>query len=149
MPKALDVLADMMCHAQFPADELEREKGVIIQEIKMYEDMPRSVCMHKWMERYYGDNSFGWSTLGPEDNIKAFTQDDFFKHKEALYTKDNLVLVIAGALPGKTDLENLIGELFATLPETKQLEEPLFPNHLPAEHEAFFDKQTQQNHLII
>lgn len=60
---ALDVLADMLVHAQFPKDELEREKGVIIQEIMMYEDMPHRLVFDKRRHRYYGDTSFGRSIL--------------------------------------------------------------------------------------
>ena len=55
--EALDVLWDMMIHAAFPKEELEREKDVIIQELKMHEDNPMSLMMKKRQERYYGDNS--------------------------------------------------------------------------------------------
>lgn len=85
----------MLVHAQFPKEELEREKGVVIQEIMMYEDMPQRQVIQKRQERYYGDNPYGWSTIGPVANIKAFSQDLLFAHKEALYTKDNLVIVVA------------------------------------------------------
>jgi len=95
VPTSLDVLADMLVHAQFPKDELEREKDVVIQEIMMYEDMPQRQVMEKRQTWYYGDNPYGWSTLGPVDNIKSFSQEYLFAHKEALYTKDNLVIVIA------------------------------------------------------
>jgi predicted Zn-dependent peptidase len=57
--EALDVLADMMMEAQFPEAELEREKGVVIQELKMYEDAPQALVNEKRAHRYFGDNSFG------------------------------------------------------------------------------------------
>jgi predicted Zn-dependent peptidase len=57
--QALDVLADMMMDAQFPEVELEREKGVVIQELKMYEDNPQSLAMDKRQHRYFGENSYG------------------------------------------------------------------------------------------
>jgi predicted Zn-dependent peptidase len=57
--QALDVLADMMMDAQFPEAELEREKGVVIQELKMYEDDPQSLAMDKRQHRYFGENSYG------------------------------------------------------------------------------------------
>lgn len=96
LTQAIDVLGDMMINPQFPHDEMEREKGVVIQEIKMYEDNPQRLVFDKWQEYFYGDNSYGWSTLGPEANIKAFTQDMLFTHKDALYTKDNIVITVAG-----------------------------------------------------
>jgi len=52
------VLADMMIHAQFPTDELEREKLVVVQEIKMYEDNPQALVSEKRNTRYTGDNPY-------------------------------------------------------------------------------------------
>jgi predicted Zn-dependent peptidase len=60
---AVDVLSDMLCHAAFPEPELEREKGVITQEIMMYHDDPASLVQEKWAHSYYGDNPYGRSTL--------------------------------------------------------------------------------------
>lgn len=57
--QAADVLADMMVHARFAEEELEREKGVVLQEIAMYEDNPQRQVMTKWRERYIGDTSYG------------------------------------------------------------------------------------------
>jgi predicted Zn-dependent peptidase len=68
---------------------------VITQEIMMYEDMPNRLVGDKWKHRYYGDTAFGRPILGPVENVQAFTQQDFFDHKKALYTKDNLVIVVA------------------------------------------------------
>lgn len=149
VPTALDVLSDMLVNAQFPIEEMEREKGVIIQEIRMYEDMPQSQVVEKWQERYYGDNPFGWSTLGPVENIKAFTQDHFFAHKQSLYTKDNLIVVIAGALPERQKYEDLIGELFNALPEKKTYQKPVVPSYRPALHEGHYAKNTQQVHYVM
>lgn len=149
VPQAMDVLSDMMIHPQFPKEELEREKWVILQEIKMYEDNPQSRVRTKWNERYYGDNSYGWSTLGPAENVMSFTQDDLFKHKQNLYTKDNLVFIVAWAISDQLAIENMIGTLFWELPEKKQFETPKFILHTPESHEEKFVKDTQQNHLII
>ncbi|MEY3197704.1 MAG: hypothetical protein RL023_349 [Candidatus Parcubacteria bacterium] len=61
--KAIDVLSDMLVDAQFPEDEMQREKSVVIQEMAMYEDMPNRLVYDKWKEWYYGDNSYGWPTI--------------------------------------------------------------------------------------
>ncbi len=62
-PKALDMLADMMVHPTFPEEELEREKLVVIQELKMYEDRPDRQAYNKFKRYMYGDNSYGRETL--------------------------------------------------------------------------------------
>lgn len=61
--KAIDVLADMMIHAQFPQEEMEKEKLVVVQEIKMYEDNPQAMVSEKRNTRYTGDNPYGRSIL--------------------------------------------------------------------------------------
>lgn len=147
--KAIDVLSDMLVNTQFPIEELEREKGVIIQEIMMYEDMPNRLVWDKWKHRYYGDNAFGRPILGPVENIQRFTQDDLFAHKDNLYTKDNLVIVVAWAIEDQQALLDQITSQFASLPEKCTVSYPSFISHLPTTHEAFLEKDTQQHHLII
>lgn len=53
VPQAMDVLADMMNNPSFPKEELEREKGVVIQELKMYEDNPMAMVLQKWQTYYF------------------------------------------------------------------------------------------------
>jgi len=147
--EAVDVLWDMMINPQFPKEELEREKGVVIQEIKMYEDNPQKLAYDKWQRYFYGDNSYGWSTLWPEENIKSFSQDMLFAHKESLYTKDNIVITIAGKIEHMDDLLSQIAETFGGLPDKKKYDKPRFVEVLPTEQTAVYDKGTEQNHLII
>lgn len=147
--KAIDVLADMMLHARFPKAEMEREKDVVIQEIMMYEDNPARLVMDKWKHYYYGDNSYGWATLGPVENIKSFTQEHLFAHKEQLYTKDNIIIIVAGNIDNQNIIEQQIGELFDQLPVSTTAIKPWYPHYKPKENFGFYDKWTQQNHLII
>lgn len=149
LTQAVDVLGDMMINPQFPKDELEREKWVVIQEIKMYEDNPQRLVFDKWQHYFYGDNSYGWSTLWPEENIKSFNQDMLFAHKQALYTKDNIVITIAGNIADQATLESQIADIFGSLPEHRTIEKPAFIHGLPTDHTGFYDKWTEQNHLII
>ncbi len=146
---AVDVLADMMVHAQFNHDEMEREKWVVVQEIAMYEDNPQRQVWNKQKERYYGDNSYGWPILWPASNVLSFTQDHLFTHQKALYTKDNLVVVVAGAIPKQDELEAQISELFGELPASTTLVTPPLQGYKPQEHENFFEKWTQQNHVVF
>lgn len=147
--QALDVLADMMIHAQFPQEEMEREKLVVVQEIKMYEDNPQALVSEKRNTRYTGDNPYGWTILWPEENVMSFTREDLFAHQQALYTKDNLILVIAGKIEDQASLEADIERLFSVLPEHKTGTITPYERILPTSQSAFFDKKTEQNHLII
>mgnify|MGYP002859208940 CR=1 FL=1 len=71
--KAIDVLADMMMNSKFNTEELEKEKWVIIQEMKMYEDNPVSLVQDKWREWYFWNNSFGRLVIGTIDTVSSFT----------------------------------------------------------------------------
>lgn len=148
-PKALDMLADMMVHPTFPEEELEREKLVVIQELKMYEDRPDRQAYNKFKRYMYGDNSYGRETLWPEANIRAFTQQDLFTHKRNLYTKDNMLIVIAGKIHDQAILEQLIASLFHEIPENKLINVPAFVEHLPANPVEVHNKWTQQTHVVI
>lgn len=145
----LEVLSDMLVNAQFPKDEIEKEKWVVIQEIMMYEDMPSSLVMDKWKRFYYWDNSYGWSILWPVENVNSFTQEDLFNHKNSLYTKDNIVIVMAWNLWDITYLENLIFDYFDKLSEKSTISKPMFTQVLPTTNSEFYDKKTEQTHMCI
>ena len=147
--KAIDVLADMMNHAKFNTEELEREKWVVIQELKMYEDNPMAMTMQKRQSYYLGDNSYGRPIIGTEDNINAFTQQMLFDHKAQLYTKDNLIIMVAGKIIHKQDIIDQLSKEFATLPAHKTWEKPAFIQTLPQEHTAFYEQKNEQTHLVI
>lgn len=80
----------------------------------------------------YGDNSYGREIIGTEDNIRSFTQEDLFKHKQDLYTKDNMLIVIAGKILQQEVLEGLIASLFQEIPEKKAVVKPPFVHHNPS-----------------
>jgi len=145
----LDVLGDMMINARFPQDEMEREKWVVIQEVKMYEDQPTALVSDKWQEFFYWDNSYGRSTLWPVENIQNFTREDLIKHKLDLYTKNNLIIIIAWKILDEKAVEDQISTLFSDLPEKRRIEKPEFLWILPNEKEWKYVKWTAQNHLII
>ncbi|MCX6824783.1 MAG: pitrilysin family protein [candidate division SR1 bacterium] len=147
--RAIDVLADMMNHAKFPTDELEREKGVVIQELKMYEDNPMSMAMQKWQGYYFGDNSFGRPIIGTEKNVLSFTQQMLFEHKTDLYTKDNLIISIAGKIENKQAVIDQLAKEFIDIPTSKRANKPTFIQTLPTQHTESYEQKNEQTHLVI
>ena len=147
--KAIDVLADMLMNARFDEKELEKEKWVIIQEMKMRDDNPRLLLSNKWKNWYFWDNSFGRPTIWNEKTVNSFTPSDLRNYKNSLYTKDNLIIVVAGKWAEREELKNLIEKYFGWMKEKKTIDQPDFPNSFPKEHESYFKKWTEQNHLII
>jgi predicted Zn-dependent peptidase len=110
---ALDVLVDMLRNSKFDAEELEREKGVILEEMNMYYDTPRDYVGSVYEELLFGSNPLGWETLGTRDTIKAATRDTFLEYLDRWYKPPRMVVGVAGAVgEGLLEkLEGLLGDL--------------------------------------
>lgn len=93
---ALEILADMFFNSLFLEEELEREKKVIIEEIKMYEDTPDDHVHELLSQAFYGNHELGRSILGTEERLKAMSRDTLIKYMEEHYTPNNTVISIAG-----------------------------------------------------
>ena len=94
--ETMEVLSDLFFNSKLDSAELEKEKGVIIEEINMSEDTPEDLLFNLLAENYYGKNGFGQSILGPEKNIKKFTKEDALAYMDKYYTADNVVISVAG-----------------------------------------------------
>ena len=93
---ALDVLSDMVLHSTFDETELNKEKGVVLEEIAMSEDEPEDVCGELIMSAQYGDQPLAWPILGPADNVKSFTRDRLIAYRDRMYRPECSVLAISG-----------------------------------------------------
>lgn len=72
--EAFDILADLFLESTFPADEMEKEKGVIVEEINMNEDTPDDLCLDLLARAFYGERGYGRNILGPAKNVCSFTK---------------------------------------------------------------------------
>jgi predicted Zn-dependent peptidase len=98
LPLALDVTADLLLHATFPAKELEKEKGVVIEELRNVEDDPDDL-IHDITEReVFGRHPLGMPVIGTERTVRAFSRNDLTAHREQIYTPDRIVVAAAGRL---------------------------------------------------
>jgi predicted Zn-dependent peptidase len=95
---ALDVLSDMMLHARFDQEEIEKERGVILEEYNMYQDTPMYQVAWDFEKVMFGDQPLGWDEIGTKENIRRFGREDFVAYKEELYVPGNMVLCLSGAI---------------------------------------------------
>jgi predicted Zn-dependent peptidase len=95
---ALDVLVDMLRHSKFETEELEREKGVIIEEMNMYFDTPRDYVSSIYEELMFGANPLGWEVLGTRDTVQGANRDTFLDYLGTWYTPARMVVGVAGAV---------------------------------------------------
>ncbi len=110
---ALDVLIDMLRHSKFDAEEIEREKGVIIEEMNMYVDTPRDYVDSVYDELLYGDQPLGWDIIGTKETVRAATRETFLGYLDEWYRAPRMVAGIGGnigeGLVGR--LEELLGDV--------------------------------------
>ena len=95
---ALDVLADQLLSSKFDPEEVEREKGVIIEELNMYVDTPRDHVDSVYEHLLFGDQPLGWDIIGTKETIRAANRQTFLDYLDAWYTPQRLVVGAAGAV---------------------------------------------------
>jgi predicted Zn-dependent peptidase len=110
---ALDVLVDMLRHSKFDPEEIEREKGVIVEEMNMYFDTPRDFVDSVYDHLLYGDQPLGWDIIGTKETVRAATRDTFLGYLERWYRASRMVAGVAGNLgDGLVErLEELLGDV--------------------------------------
>ena len=145
---ALDWISDILLNSKFDADDLEREKGVITEEINMYFDTPSAYVGDLWDQLLYGDQPAGRKVIGEKENIAQMSREKIISYFRDHYSSSNTIICVAGGINPKTVLGK-VGNRFKTInsgdtrPKVKVKEEQANPRSL-----VYF-KQTDQTHLCL
>ncbi len=110
-PLALDILSDMFFNSTFPKEEILKEKGVIIEEINMYEDQPTAKVAEELEKLVLGKTDLGRPIIGNKKTVSAVTQSDLINYHNEMYDPKNTSVIVAGA-PLNFDWHKLIEEKF-------------------------------------
>ena len=146
---ALNVLGDLLLHPTFPPPEIERERGVILEEYNLYQDTPMYQVGWDFENLLYGEQPLGWDQIGTKENIQRFQQKDFQEYKTALYQPDNLILALAGALPPTATLQNYLTKYFAFPNGQKLFNFAPLKAYQPQLPVKIRSKKTEQAHLVL
>ncbi len=95
-PKLLDIVSDLYLNPLFKEEEIEKEKGVIVDEINMYDDLPMRKVHEVWMSLLYGDQPAGWSIAGPREVVRGMKRSDFVAYRKAHYVAGATTVVVSG-----------------------------------------------------
>ncbi|HEY8909628.1 MAG TPA: pitrilysin family protein [Desulfosporosinus sp.] len=95
---AIDVLSDMFFNSLFDEKEIEKEKNVVIEEIKMYEDSPDELIHDIFSEHVWSDHPLGKPILGTEESIRSLSREKIMTFLSEHYAPDNLVIAVAGKI---------------------------------------------------
>lgn len=145
---ALDTLADMLLNSKFAPDEIEKEKRVVIEEIRMYEDTPDELVMDIMAEGVYQTHPLGYTILGREENLQSFSRDDLVSYIERHYRPQDIVISIAGHIDEASacaQVERLFGSVGRSATnDHREVSEPPFHMALRTR-----EKDIEQVHLCL
>lgn len=146
---ASDVLSSMLKESLLSEEEIEREKGVIIEELRMYRDNPARYVADLYEQLQFGDQPLGWDIGGDEPTIKGIERSDFIKYMNSLYSPENMVLVYAGKIP--KNIKEVAENYFSNLPESQKIEtfKPYKKQKQTKPRVAIHYKKTDQANLVL
>jgi len=144
---AFDVLSDMLLNSKFKQEDIDREKGVIVEEYNMYQDNPRSILSDEFEELMYGDHPLGRKILGDMDFVKKASKKDFLNYKKSLYTTPNMVIAVAGNTT-LVEVKKLVNKYFLLKKSAKKnIATPFKADKIPKKKIKVINKKTEHAHL--
>jgi len=148
LPQILDIVSDLYLHPLFSPAEIENERGVIVEEINMYDDMPKARVQEDLAALIYGDQPAGWSITGRKETVRKLTKVDFLKYRAARYVPSGTLVVVAGNFSGPAVLKK-IGHEFGKLPVTKAPAKIKTVEHQTAPRIFTRFKKSEQSHVAF
>ncbi|MCL4365766.1 insulinase family protein [Patescibacteria group bacterium] len=143
-----DILSSMIKESLLAKEEIEREKGVIVEELRMYRDNPSRYVWELYERLQFGDQPLGWDIGGDEKTITNITREDMISYVDSLYSPDNMVLIYVGKLP--VEIEKIAEKYFSDLP--KRAKTPFKPYRKKKQSKSrinVFYKATDQANLVL
>ncbi len=144
----IDVLSDMLLNARFDQEEIDKERGVILEELNMYQDAPMYQIGWDFEQTVFGDQPLGWDQIGTPELIKSVTKEQFQDFKNKLYTPDNTVITIVGDI-NEEKAKQLIQKYFNFTDSKKAYNFKPFKKLEDKPQIKVTNKQTEQAHLYV
>jgi len=146
--QALDIISDLYLDPVFDQNEINKERGVIIEEINMYEDTPMRRVQEFFTTLLYGDQPAGWDIAGRKEVIERLQRDDFIKYRNEHYLARSTLVVIAGNF-NENEVTTKIKKQFLEIPDTKKSGKTK-TTESQSEPQTFVKyKESDQTHLVV
>ncbi len=150
-PLAVDMLHDMLFHSRYDAKEIDRERGVIVEEINMYEDNPRMHIEDLIEGALFPDSTLGWNIAGPRKVIKTVPREKLIAYRDKYYIPSRMTVAVAGKVD--KNIWKILDKTFGSVkPPKAAADKPFVPFKPPSrlkEPLMFQDKQTEQAQLSL
>ena len=145
---ALDVISDILINSKFDAQEIEKEKGVIIEEMNMYQDAPQRYIGDLFEKLLYGDQPAGWHTIGEKKNILTFKRSDFLDYVRNYYTALNMAISVAGNF-NRDSINKKINSYFGKIASGKAKSKEKVQEKQDNPESLLYYKKTDQTHFCL
>ncbi|MFH1608655.1 MAG: pitrilysin family protein [Patescibacteria group bacterium] len=146
--KIFDVVSDIYLNSTFPEIEMQREKGVIIEEINMYEDLPMKNVQDMLMELLYGNQPAGWNIAGEKKNILNMKRKDFVQYHNEHYVPNATTLVVAGKINEKEVLAE-VRKVFGKIKNRRKTQKIKVKEKQNKPKVLLKFKETDQTHFVL
>jgi len=147
LERALDVLTDMVKNSSFPEEEIEKEKKVVIEEMKMYRDSPEDYLFEAFSSEVFKNHPLGRPIIGFEETVNAFKRDDLFHYIGNRYQPWNMLISVAGNVDHVEVVKLVQDYLGESNGEHSGLPEQNLTRYKT--HKAVITKPIEQTHMII
>lgn len=146
--KLIDIVSDLYLNPTLPEAEIEKEKGVICDEINMYEDMPASKVYQLFQELLYGNQPAGWTISGSKEQVRKYSRKDFIKYRESHYVASATTIVVAGDIDEKKVIAE-VSRQFKNAPTTKKTKKAKVVQKQKSLQVKLGYKKTDQSHILL
>ncbi len=144
----IDVISDIYLNSVFDQKEIEKEKGVIVEEINMYEDMPHRQVQDIFTSVLYGDTPAGWTILGPKENILKMKDEDIISYRKKHYIPSKTKIILAGNFDVKKADKN-ISQIFEKVKKQKIENKEKVVERQTEPNILIKPKKTDQTHIVL
>jgi predicted Zn-dependent peptidase len=148
LPQILEIVSDLYLNPVFAPEEIEKERGVIIEEINMYEDTPARRVHELFTTLLYGDQPAGWDISGEKEVLRKLAKEDFIKYRNERYVAPGTIVVIAGKFNERAVVAQ-IKKSFNALARKKASAKPKTKEHQARPQTLVKFKESGQSHLVI
>lgn len=143
-----DILSSMIKESLLLQEEVDREAGVIVEELRMYRDNPTRYIWDLYLRLQFGDQPLGWDVGGEEKTVTSLNRSDFVKYMDSLYSPKNMALVFAGKIP--KNVVSLAEKYFSDLPKRASKKPLPYKKVKQTKPKVdIFYKKTDQANLIL
>ncbi len=146
LPKAMDIICDIIMNSKLSSDDIELEKGVIKEEIAMYKDSPEDVCLDTYYENIWRGSPLANNILGTVENVEGITREKLLAHMQKFYVPERMIVTVSGNFSEESVLQ-ICESYFGEMENTGNT--VVYPTAIYQPQIVTVEKDFSQNQLIL